>query len=128
MYWLLNISPLLIEILILLLSQIFNKNSNFNLLIFISYFMWILAILPIYLLIVNFHYLKIGRVSHIWSLVCMLLVIALRVCIDLINHKIKFGEFIGDVPEQIYCFEIIIPAIIIIIGLIIRYYIKISRQ
>lgn len=39
-------------------------------------------------------------------------------------HKIKYGEFIGDVPMEIYYLFAIVPSTVVLIGIVIHYIIK----
>lgn len=117
MYLLLNFLPLLIEVLISLIGPI-----KFNIVIFSFYFIWILFLLPTYLLAINLPHAKLGYKHLIRSSICMFSCLILRIFISLINHKIRYGEMIGDVPTQIYYIEIIIPSAIIIIGILIKYF------
>ena len=124
MYWILNVIPLAMQILIMLFSRILNKASEFNIIAFIGYFAWTLTIVPIYLLIVNLHFIKNGKVSYVVAFLCMALIVALRIFMGLMNHKMQHGEMIGDVPVQIYQIELIVTLVIIAVSLVIHYFVK----
>ena len=46
----------------------------------------------------------------------MLGLIVISVGLMLGFHKARYGVFIGDVPEEIYCFLIVVPSIIVFAG------------
>ncbi len=121
MYWVLMCLPLLIQTCIQIVPDITNYSFNFDVGL---YFGSNLLGLPIYLLIINIIYIIYKNISYKSSIMCMLAAILLNVLILLISHKIKSGVFLGDVPEGIVYLLIIIPAIIVLIGMVIFYFVK----
>lgn len=77
---------------------------------------WILVVRQIYLLCVNLFYVCKKKVSLIRSILYMLGLIVISVGLMLGFHKMQYGVFIGDVPEEIYCFLIVAPSIIVFAG------------
>ena len=52
----------------------------------------------------------------------MFVLIVLSVCLMILSHKAKYGTYIGDVPESIYCILIIIPMIVVAFGILVIYF------
>lgn len=127
MYWFLNYLPLVIDCVIEIYS-IFQKICGFryeyNHMSTIVMFLWLLILSPIYLLCINFNYINKKSITYAMSIICMVSVIIARVVVTIISHKIKWGTFIGDVPEGIYYLLIIVPLIIVLIGMSIFYFVK----
>lgn len=121
MYWVLNFIPILVQMYIYITAIFTHINYDFN---FATYALLNLLGIPIYLLIINIVYLMRKSISYRSSIICMLATILLNVLVLLISHKIKYGVFIGDVPEGIYYVLIIIPSIIVLIGIVIFYFVK----
>ena len=80
--------------------------------------------IPLYLLVINIIYIVHKSVSYISSIICMLATILLNVLVLLVCHKMKYGVFIGDVPEGVYYVLIIVPSIIVLIGIVGFYFVK----
>ena len=127
MYWYLNCLPLVIDCVIEIYS-IFQKFCGFryeyNHISTIVMFLWLLILSPIYLLCINFNYINKKSITYALSVISMVSVIVARVVITIIFHKIKWGTFIGDVPEGIYYLLIFVPLIIVLIGISIFYFVK----
>lgn len=51
----------------------------------------------------------------------MLSVVLLDFVVFLVTHKIKYGTFIGDIPEGLCMLMIVIPVAIILLGILIHY-------
>lgn len=77
---------------------------------------WILVVRQIYLLCVNLFYVRKEKISLLRGVLYMLGLIVISVGLMLGFHKMQYGVFIGDVPEQLYCFLIIAPSIIVFAG------------
>ena len=77
---------------------------------------WILVVRQIYLLCVNLFYVRKEKISLLRGVLYMLGLIVISVGLMLGFHKVQYGVFIGDVPEQLYCFLIIAPSIIVFAG------------
>lgn len=123
MYWLLNFLPLIIDFLSPLFS-LFNGYAEYNQNATAILFLWVLILVPFYLLYVNIIYISRHKITYTKSAICMAIVIFMRVILMLLSHKIKYNTFIGDVPEGIYYIMIICPLIIIAIGLVITYFMR----
>lgn len=121
MYWLLSCIPLFIQIGIQIIPEVSKSSLNFN---FGVYMVINLLIIPIYLLIISWIYIRKMTISYTLSIICMLSVVLLNVLVLLVSHKMKHGVFIGDVPEGIYYLLIIVPSVIVLIGVAIFYLIK----
>ena len=120
-YWILNFIPVLAQIYICITAIFAHINYNFDVTL---YALLNLLGIPIYLLIINIVYLGHKSISYTSSIICMLATIILNVLVLLVGHKIKYGVFVGDVPEAIYYVLIIIPSIIVLIGIVIFYFVK----
>lgn len=79
---------------------------------------------PLYLLIVNVPFVCKKSISYATSIICMLSVIIFNMLYTMVMHKIQTGYFIGDVPEQIYYLMFVVPALIILLGICIFYFIR----
>ena len=123
-YWILNFFPVLVQMYICITAIFAHINYNFDATLYASLN---LIGIPIYLLIINIVYLVHKSISYTSSIICMLATILLNVLVLLVGHKIKYGVFIGDVPEGIYYVLIIIPSIIVLIGIVIFYFVN-GRQ
>ena len=77
---------------------------------------WILVGRQIYLLCVNLFYVRKEKISLLRGILYMLGPIVISVGLMLGFHKMQYGFFIGDVPEQLYCFLIIAPSLIVFAG------------
>lgn len=121
MYWILNFIPILAQMYICITAIFAHINYNFDVTL---YALLNLLGIPIYLLIINIVYLTHKSISYTSSIICMLATILLNVLVLLVGHKIKYGVFIGDVPEGIYYLLIIVPLIIVLIGIVIFYFVK----
>ena len=127
MYWYLNYLPLVIDCVIeiyLIFQKFCGFRHEYNHMSTIVMFLWLLILSPIYLLCVNFNYINKKSITYTMSVICMVSVIVARVVDTIISHKIKWGTYIGDVPEGIYYILIIVPVIIILIGMSIFYFVK----
>ena len=115
MYYILNYIPLIIQITILFIhiceGIVFKHGTQY------LYIIFLIFITPIYLLIVNKICWDKEYISFQKSMVNMLFVILCNTLSFMINNKIQYGYFIGDVPEGIYYLMIGIPTLIIIIGM-----------
>ena len=118
MYYLLNYIPCITQVLITIFRDVFNID------LLTVYAIMYLFLTPIYLLLINFIYLRNGYLTFTKSIVFMLSVIFMKVAIAIVAHKIETGYFIGDVPEQIYYLMIGVPSVIVIIGTCVIYLIK----
>ena len=118
MYWMLICLPLIIEVI----GGVYSLHNPIvaNRLIWI----WVLIGRPSYLLLVNYLYIKQQKITYIIGLLSVICIICLSVGVILLSHKIKYGVFIGDVPEGIYYLLIGIPTIIILIGMGIIYFLR----
>ena len=127
MYWYLNYLPLVVDCVIEIYA-IFQKFCGFryeyNHMSTILMLLWSLILSPIYLLCINFNYINKKSITYAMSVICMVSVIVARVVVIIISHKIKWGTFIGDVPEGIYYLFIIVPLIIVLIGMSIFFFVK----
>lgn len=83
-----------------------------------------LFVQPLYLLIVNVPFIYKKSISYVASIIYMVSVIIFNILYTMIVHKIQTGYFIGDVPEGIYYLMVGIPALIIIVGMGIIFFIK----
>jgi len=122
MYWLLNCLPIIIEVLYAIFTY-FGNNSQSSVFTFIAA-IWMFVVMPMYLLFVNFHYININETSYIKASILVVIICTIRVIYMLIFHWLKYGNFIGDIPMQIYQSMIIIPSIIVLTGFIIHYFVK----
>lgn len=120
-YWILNFIPVLAQMYICITVIFAHINYNFDVTL---YALLNLLGIPIYLLIINIVYLVHKSISYTSSIICMLATIILNVLVLLAAHKIKYGVFVGDVPEEIYYVLIIIPSIIVLIGIVIFHFAK----
>lgn len=120
-YWILNFFPVLAQMYICTTAIFAHINYNFDVTLYASLN---LIGIPIYLLIINIVYLVHKSISYTSSIICMLATILFNVLVLLVFHKIKYGVFIGDVPEGIYYVLIIIPSIIVLIGIVVFYFVK----
>ena len=77
---------------------------------------WMLVVRQIYLLCVNLFYVYKKKISLTRSILYMLGLIVISVGLMLGFHKMQYGVFIGDVPEQLYCFLIVAPSILVFAG------------
>ncbi len=102
MYYILNYFPLVIQALIFAIPAAINSN-------FALFAIYNLLLIPVYLISINIHYLHKKQLSYLRSIAFM------------ISHKLKTGYFIGDVPEQIYYLLFVVPAFIILLGVLIVY-------
>lgn len=119
MYWLLNALPMFLEIGILYFRYFGNMSSNSSIDI-----IWIFVVVPVYLLTVNFHYINAHKASYIKAIIVMLAIFVIRVGYIIFFYWLQFGEFIGDVPVDIYYLCIKIPSITVLIGLGVHYVVK----
>ncbi len=118
MFWLLNYIPLLFQIVLHITPLISKLQFNLN---FGIYMILYLFITPLYLLLVNFYYLKLSLIPYKISCIYMLSVVLLDFVVFLVIHKIKYGTFIGDIPEGLCILMIVIPVAIILLGILIHY-------
>ena len=121
MYWLLNCLPIIIEVLYGIFTYFGNNNQGAATTFTI---IWMFVITPIYLLFVNFHYININVTSYLKVFILTLIIFIIRIGYMLIFHWLKCGNFIGDVPIQIYHAMVVAPSIIVIVGLVIHYLTK----
>ena len=128
MYWFLSSLPLLLGLFWDIYGY-FDGFVNANSII-INGLMWcgVLVLTPIYLLCVNIFYLNKYIISYMTGIINMIGVIVARVGIGLLFHKIKYGTFIGDVPEGIYYTLIFVPSIIVVVGLLAYWMIKDGKK
>lgn len=121
MYWMLNYTPVFIQIMIfgIVLKSRINLNIPFGVYAIINLFVF-----PLYLLVVNIICINKGMLSFAKSIGCMLSTIILNIVVIGVTHKIQTGYFIGDVPEGIYYLLIGIPTMIILIGVAITYFLR----
>jgi len=126
MYWLLICFPIVIEVIYATFTY-FVVNIQVGIASLIAS-IWMLVIIPIYLLFVNIYYINNNEILHIKALILMLVIFAMRVGYMLIFHWLKYGAFIGDVPVEIYYWIIGIPSVIVIIGMIIFYLISLNAK
>lgn len=117
MYYALNYFPLMLQVLIFIIPINFNK--HLALYVFMNLFM-----IPIYLLIVNQWYFRKEILLYSKSILFMISVIIINILMFMIVHKIKYGTFIGDVPEGIYYIMVFVPVAIILIGTLILYFVN----
>ena len=115
MYFILNYLPVLIQALIVTIPL------NLG---FISYPMISLFVFPIYLLYINISKLNKQKSSVLVCLINMILVAALNTGVFPIWHKILYGSFMGDIPEDLLYIQFFVPTAIIIIGILIFCYVK----
>ena len=120
-YWILNFIPVLVQMYICITAIFIHINYSFDVTL---YALLNLLGIPIYLLIINIVYLVHKSIPYTSSIISMLTTILLNVVVLLVGHKIKYGVFIGDVPEEIYCVLIIIPSIIVLVGIVVFYFVK----
>lgn len=126
MYWCLNYLPLIIDCVIDIYSiaqKFCGIRHEYNNMLTIIMFLWLLILSPVYLLCVNFNYINKKLITYAMSVGCMVSVIAARVVVMIISHKIKWGTFIGDVPEGIYYLLFFVPFSIVMVGITIIYFI-----
>ena len=90
--------------------------------------LWMFLVYPIYLLILNFYFIDIKVTSYLKAFIIMVLISILRAGETLVYHKIRYGEFLGDVPVELYIITIVISSIIAIASLCIIYYINKKNQ
>ena len=127
MYWILSALPLFvdcIEEIYAIFQKFHGMEYEYNHVYTILMFVCWLILLPIYLLCINYFYLSRKAITYVISITCMIGVIIIKIVIAMISHKIKWGTFLGDVPEGLYCLLIGIPSVIVIIGIAIYYFIK----
>lgn len=120
MYWVLNYLPTILKICM----YIYPFELNFDPLL---YFSVLLFVMPLYLLVVNGNYVIRGKISIFKSIAHMLNVIIINVIMMIVSHKVYYGTFIGDVPEDLYCLLVGVPGSIVIAGIIIYYIINRNR-
>lgn len=118
MYWMLICLPLIIEVIVGIYSL--HVPVVVNGLIWI----WVLLGRQSYFLLINYVYIKQQKITYIIGLLSVICIICLSVGTILLLHKIKYGVFIGDVPEGIYYLLIGIPTMIILIGMAIMYFFR----
>ena len=133
MYWLLSFLIIAIH-QILKVSNAIRFFYNINDATGISvYFLWTCAVIPIYLLIVNYLYIKWGKITYKESFWIMFIVIWVRIAADymipIIQSLIENGAISADsegilVTKIILLSETLIPLAIICIGLVIYYFVK----
>lgn len=123
MYWVLICAPLIIE-LILSIHSLIIKPLVYSSIINYSIWIWVLLGRQIYLLLINYIYIKRHTITYAIGLLSAIFVICLSVGNILILHKIKYGVFIGDVPEGIYYLLMCIPIIVVLIGMAIMYFFR----
>ena len=115
MYYILNYIPLIIQITIFLFhickGIVFKHGMRY------LYVIFLIFITPIYLLMINKICWDREYISYQKSMVNMLFVILFNTLAFMLNNKINYGYFIGDVPEGIYYLMIGVPILIIIIGI-----------
>lgn len=116
--WVLNFLPLLCDIAIFVTSRIFGIKYNFDIVVYCICFLFIT---PLYLLFVNFFYLKLKKITNKHSLICMFSVIVGRVLLFLIDDKIMTGELLGNIPLEVIYIALFVPMGIVIIGWLIRW-------
>ena len=81
----------------------------------VAYAVFLLLLTPIYLLTVHKHLVKNKAVAPFAGIVCSFACPLLNTLCFMVDHKIKTGLFIGDVPTDIYCSMFGIPALIILL-------------
>ncbi len=114
MYYILNYFPLVIQALIFAIPAAINSN-------FALFAIYNLLLIPVYLISINIHYLHKKQLSYLRSIAFMISVVTANIFMFMISHKLETGYFIGDVPEQIYYLLFIVPAFIILLGVLIVY-------
>ena len=77
-----------------------------------------IVIQPVYLLLINIWYILKKQLKHGVCLTNMILEVFFNVGYILFMHKIRTGEYIGDVPLGLYCVLVGIPILAILLGLI----------
>ena len=82
------------------------------------------VIMPIYLIFINFYYINNKETNYIKAYILMFFIFIIRIGYMMAFHKIKYGEFIGDVPMEIYYLFAIVPSTVVLIGIVIHYIIK----
>lgn len=121
MYFVLNFSPIIVEIFYAALTYF---NITPKIISTPIAIIWMFVIMPTYLMLNNFFYINNKKTNYIKAYLLMIFIFIIRVGYMLIFHKIKYGEFIGDVPIEIYYFLAIIPSAIVLIGIVIHYIVK----
>ncbi len=121
-YWILSAFPLVLETGWGIYSLcVETRNSSLGIVLLL---VWLLIIMPMYLLLVNIIYINKKFVTYTLGIICMFGIIVLGNGIIMLHHKIQFGTFIGDVPEGLYFLFIGIPTAVVVTGIIIYYFIK----
>ncbi len=115
MYYILNYVPF--ALIVILYSLNISMNPALYLVLY-------LLGQPIYLLTVNIRFVLAGKMSYVKSLIYMLSAVILGFVFTVVEHKIRTGYFMGDVPEGLYCLMAGIPALVIAIGMATTYFIK----
>ena len=111
MYYLLNYIP---NILFVVLSIIPIK-LEFSIFIALYFF-----VVPIYLVVINKHFLFEGDISQIKGIICMISSNTFNVLFVIISNKIKTGTYFSDTPEIIFLLMWGIPCLITILSLLRR--------
>ncbi len=117
-YCLLNYIPSLVELLVL------SVPIKVNIVVAIIYS---LIIVPVYLLLVNTLYIIKHELSCGKSIIFMLSTVVINIAMFVITHKAQTGYFIGDIPEGIFYLWGGIPSVIIFVGILITYYIRVKK-
>lgn len=115
MYYLLNYVPCILYII--------DSIARFKIDVGVFAIIYLFA-QPLYLLTVNIPFICKKSVSYVGSIICMFSVIVFNVLYTMLVNKILTGYFIGDAPEAIYYLMVGVPALIIIVGLGIVFFIK----
>ena len=123
MYWLLTFAPFIIEMMLGVYS-LMEPSTYCSPIVNCAMWGWALLGRQIYLLLINYIYIKRYAVTYVTGLLIAICIICLNVGGILILHKIEYGVFIGDVLEGIYYLLIGIPTVIIVIGMGIMYFIR----
>ncbi len=116
MYLLLSILPLVPEV-VLDVVYLFVGTPIYSPAVSTLVNIWMLLGRQICLLCINLYYVRKGTISRFKSAICMLGVIVASVCLMLVFHKIQYGVFVGDVPEDVYWFLIIVPSLVLLAGI-----------
>lgn len=123
MYWLLTFAPFIIEMMLGVYS-LMEPSTHYSPIVDCAMWGWVLLGRQIYLLLINYIYIKRHVVTYVTGLLSAICIICLNIGGILILHKIEYGVFIGDVPGGIYFLLAGIPAVIIVIGMGIMYFIR----
>lgn len=115
MYYILNYVPFAFIVIL------YSLNISMNPALYLALY---LLGQPIYLLTVNIRFVLAGKMTYVKSLIYMLSAVILGVVFTIVEHKIRTGYFMGDVPEGLYCLMAGIPAFVIAIGMAMTYIIK----